>query len=92
MCEQEKFQYIVSLCLRFHKQSQYNRFFIYRPWAIRVGTEAHFLMNIFYEKRWEQVIDIDRVAHIFEKSKFYNTAMSLKKLSLPILIINIFVV
>jgi len=41
---------------RFHKQSQYARFYAYRPWAIRVGTEAHFLMNIFFEKRWEQVV------------------------------------
>lgn len=40
--------------LRFKKQSQYNRFYIYRPWAIRVGTNAKFLMNVFYEKRWEQ--------------------------------------
>ncbi|KAJ8978227.1 hypothetical protein NQ317_016378 [Molorchus minor] len=26
----------------------------YLPWAIKTGTSAEFLMNIYFEKRWEQ--------------------------------------
>ncbi|KAK9501202.1 hypothetical protein O3M35_002273 [Rhynocoris fuscipes] len=28
----------------------------YLPWAIRTGLDSKFLMNIFYERRWEQPI------------------------------------
>lgn len=28
----------------------------YLPWAIKTGNNAKFLMNIYYEKRWEQSI------------------------------------
>ena len=28
----------------------------YLPWAIRVGTTSSFLMNVYYERRWEQDI------------------------------------
>nr|CAH0099411.1 unnamed protein product [Daphnia galeata] len=28
----------------------------YLPWAIRVGSTSSFLMNVFYERRWEQDI------------------------------------
>lgn len=51
--------------LRFKRQSQINRFYIYRPWAIRVGSNAKFLMNVYYEKRWEQdVKDLRRELRI----------------------------
>jgi len=26
----------------------------YLPWAIRTGTNADFLVNVYFEKRWEQ--------------------------------------
>ncbi|XP_050300590.1 ubiquinone biosynthesis protein COQ4 homolog, mitochondrial [Anthonomus grandis grandis] len=29
----------------------------YLPWAIRTGTNAEFLLNIYFEKRWEQKLD-----------------------------------
>ncbi|KAG8232133.1 hypothetical protein J437_LFUL012142 [Ladona fulva] len=28
----------------------------YLPWAVKTGFEAKFLMNVFYEKRWEQSV------------------------------------
>ncbi|XP_030750897.1 ubiquinone biosynthesis protein COQ4 homolog, mitochondrial [Sitophilus oryzae] len=28
----------------------------YLPWAIRTGTDAKFLLNIYFEKRWEQKV------------------------------------
>lgn len=28
----------------------------YLPWAIGVGSRSSFLMNVFYERRWEQDI------------------------------------
>ena len=43
--------------LRFSKASQYKRYEKYRPWAIKVGTKSRFLMNVYYEMRWEQDID-----------------------------------
>lgn len=31
----------------------------YLPWAIRTGMEAKFLLNVYYEQRWEQpLVDI----------------------------------
>lgn len=29
----------------------------YLPWAIKTGTNAEFLLNIYFEKRWEQPLD-----------------------------------
>jgi len=43
---------------RFKKPSQIKRYEeLYRPWAIRVGTKSRFLLNVYYEMRWEQDID-----------------------------------
>ena len=41
--------------LRFTK-SQIKRYSVYRPWAIKVGTKSRFLLNVYYEQRWEQDI------------------------------------
>jgi len=27
------------------------------PWAVRVGIDSKFLMNVYYEQRWDQNID-----------------------------------
>ena len=42
---------------RFHRNAQFVRFRKLRPWAISVGQNAKFLLNIYYEQRWEQDID-----------------------------------
>ena len=48
---------IFSPSVTFKKESQFKRFRKYRPWAIAVGQEAKFLMNVYYEKRWDQDVD-----------------------------------
>ena len=42
--------------LRFkpNQREKYNQLL---PWAIQQGTEAKFLLNIYYEQRWEQDIE-----------------------------------
>jgi len=42
---------------RFKRDAQYVRFRKFRPWAIEVGQKSEFLLNVYYEKRWEQDID-----------------------------------
>ena len=42
--------------LRFNRASQYERYKVYRSWAIKVGTKARFILNVYYEQRWEQDI------------------------------------
>ena len=42
--------------LRF-KTNQREHYLKLLPWAISQGTEAKFLLNIYYEKRWEQDIN-----------------------------------
>lgn len=42
---------------RFSKNKQFVRFRKLRPWAIEVGENSRFLLNIYYERRWEQDID-----------------------------------
>ena len=42
--------------LRFNRPSQYARYNVYRSWAINVGTKARFILNVYYEQRWEQDI------------------------------------
>merc|ERR1712142_420825 len=42
---------------RFKRPSQFKRYELYRPWAIKVGTKSRFLLNVYYEMRWEQDID-----------------------------------
>ena len=37
-----------------HRQLYLN---YYLPWAIKNGTQAEFLLNIYFEKRWEQKMD-----------------------------------
>jgi hypothetical protein len=44
----------VTNCRRFKRQSQFDRFYLLRPWGIHVGCHAKFLMNVYFEKRWEQ--------------------------------------
>jgi len=42
---------------RFTRPSQFKRYEeAYRPWAIKVGTKSRFLLNVYYEMRWEQDI------------------------------------
>lgn len=42
---------------RFSRNSQFVKFRKLRPWAIKVGTDSKFLLNIYYEERWEQDIN-----------------------------------
>lgn len=30
---------------------------LYLPWAIRVGTQSRFLLNVYFEKRWHQDVE-----------------------------------
>jgi len=61
----EGIQYGLPMCIggavmgpaRFSRNSQFVRFRHLRPWAISVGQNAKFLLNIYYEERWEQDID-----------------------------------
>ena len=61
----EGLQYGLPMCIggavlgpaRFNRNSQFTRFRNLRPWAINVGQNAKFLLNIYYEERWEQDID-----------------------------------
>ena len=39
---------------RFKTERQMREFRRLRPWVIRVGSEADFLMNVYFEKHWEQ--------------------------------------
>ena len=39
---------------RFKTERQMREFRKIRPWVIRVGSEADFLMNVYFEKHWEQ--------------------------------------
>ncbi|TRY61079.1 hypothetical protein TCAL_05707 [Tigriopus californicus] len=36
---------------------QIRQFRRYRPWAVRVGLNSEFLLNVFYERRWDQDMD-----------------------------------
>ena len=48
---------IKPCCARFTRPSQFKRYEeAYRPWAIKVGTKSRFLLNVYYEMRWEQDI------------------------------------
>ena len=50
---------------RFKYQSQFDRFYILRPWAVNVGSNAKFFMNVYFEKRWEQdITDLRRELRI----------------------------
>ena len=42
---------------RFSRHTQFVRFRKLRPWAIEVGKNSKFLLNVYYEDRWEQDID-----------------------------------
>ena len=42
--------------LRF-KPNQREAYHQLLPWAIQQGTEAKFLLNIYYEQRWEQDLE-----------------------------------
>ena len=42
--------------LRFTTKQQ-RQFAVLRPWAVRVGTEAKFLMCAYFEQRWEQQME-----------------------------------
>ena len=61
----EALQFGIPMCaggailgpIRFSKPSQHKRYEVYRPWAIKVGTQAKFILNVYYEQRWEQDID-----------------------------------
>uniref|UniRef100_T1IUR3 Ubiquinone biosynthesis protein COQ4 homolog, mitochondrial n=1 Tax=Strigamia maritima TaxID=126957 RepID=T1IUR3_STRMM len=39
---------------------QRRKYLVVLPWAIRCGYQSRFLMNIYFEKRWEQPIDVIR--------------------------------
>ena len=61
----EGIQYGLPMCIggavmgpaRFSRNSQFVRFRHLRPWAISVGQNAKFLLNIYYEERLEQDIN-----------------------------------
>ncbi|GIY48941.1 ubiquinone biosynthesis protein COQ4 homolog, mitochondrial [Caerostris darwini] len=38
--------------LRKKQREKYLKYYL--PWAINCGSQAHFLMNLYFEKRWEQ--------------------------------------
>jgi ubiquinone biosynthesis protein Coq4 len=38
--------------LIFRQRLKYTKYYL--PWAIRTGREAQFLLNVYWEKRWEQ--------------------------------------
>ncbi|XP_018333247.1 ubiquinone biosynthesis protein COQ4 homolog, mitochondrial [Agrilus planipennis] len=40
--------------VRLRPKQRKNYIEIYLPWAIQTGLESKFLMNIYYEKRWDQ--------------------------------------
>ncbi|CAH1787226.1 unnamed protein product [Owenia fusiformis] len=42
--------------VRFYNKPKHGRKYVesYLPWAMRVGQNAKFLMNVYYEKHWEQ--------------------------------------
>ena len=42
---------------RFSRNAQFLRFRKLRPWAIQVGQSSDFLLNVYFEQRWEQDID-----------------------------------
>ena len=42
---------------RFSRNAQFIRFRKLRPWAIQVGQSSDFLLNVYFEQRWEQDID-----------------------------------
>jgi len=43
--------------LRFKTNRQRENYKTLLPWAIDTGRNAHFLLNVFYEQRWEQNIE-----------------------------------
>ena len=42
---------------RFTRNAQFLRFRKLRPWAIQVGQDSDFLLNVYFEHRWDQDID-----------------------------------
>ncbi|XP_071524237.1 ubiquinone biosynthesis protein COQ4 homolog, mitochondrial isoform X2 [Panulirus ornatus] len=40
--------------LRFRQKQRQKYLSVYLPWALRVGRSSNFLMNLYFEKRWEQ--------------------------------------
>ena len=61
----EALQFGIPMCaggamlgpLRFKTASQIKRYSAYRPWAIKEGTKSKFILNVYYEQRWEQDIE-----------------------------------
>ena len=50
--------------LRF-SEKQREEYRVLLPWAVRQGTQASFLLNTYYEKRWEQdIADLRRELNI----------------------------
>ena len=46
----------------------------YRPWAVKVGTRSRFLLNVYYEMRWEQDIqDLRREMRIPKRPSSKNS-------------------
>ncbi|XP_076054367.1 coenzyme Q4 [Oratosquilla oratoria] len=43
--------------LRFKPKQRQKYIDVYLPWAVQVGRKSKLLMNIYYEKRWEQSLD-----------------------------------
>ncbi|VEN43024.1 unnamed protein product [Callosobruchus maculatus] len=44
-----------AMRLKPKQRQNYKKFYL--PWAIDTGQNAKFLMNVYYEKRWEQPLD-----------------------------------
>jgi ubiquinone biosynthesis protein COQ4 len=42
---------------RFKRTSQFEKFRKLRPWAIHVGQNSKFLLNTYFEQRWEQDLE-----------------------------------
>lgn len=44
------FAYII-----FRQREQYVKYYL--PWAIQTGLNSNFMLNIYFEKRWEQPME-----------------------------------
>lgn len=44
---------LINLLILFNRQRQ-NYVKYYLPWAIETGTKSKFLMNVYFEERWDQ--------------------------------------
>lgn len=44
-----------SFTLFYRQREQYVKYYL--PWAIQTGLNSHFILNIYFEERWEQPME-----------------------------------